>query len=214
MNLAFADCVLNTESRQLTRGGAPVPLEPKMYQLLEVLLQRRPAVVSNVELDELLWPNVYVARTSLTRLVSELRAVLGDSPANSRIIRTVYKTGYAFAAEVVESGAEPKRSSGLFLEWNDRPMFLADGDNIIGRGEDCSLVVDAENVSRRHAKIVVTRGKAAIEDLGSTNGTFVNRERVTASTPIKNGDEVSFGTLAMRFRVIDRSALTVRRMPT
>ena len=70
-------------ARQLERGNSVVPLEPKMYELLEVLIKRRPAVVTNNELDELLWPNVYVARTSLTRLVSELRAVLGDSPRDS-----------------------------------------------------------------------------------------------------------------------------------
>jgi DNA-binding winged helix-turn-helix (wHTH) protein len=85
MELAFADCVLNLTSRQLSRGGAVIPLEPKMYALLEMLIQRRPAVVTNEELDELLWPKVYVARTSLTRLVSELRAVLDDSPRDARM---------------------------------------------------------------------------------------------------------------------------------
>jgi DNA-binding winged helix-turn-helix (wHTH) protein len=73
---------------------------PKMYELLEVLIKRRPAVVTNNELDELLWPKVYVERTSLTRLISELRAVLGDTPRDSHIIRTAYKPGYAFCANV------------------------------------------------------------------------------------------------------------------
>src|SRR5580658_7455943 len=100
MRLAFGDCTLDLSARQLWRAGLAVALEPKMFELLQVLIQRRPAVVRNEELDELLWPKVYVARTSLTRLVSELRSVLGDTPRDSRIIRTVYKTGYAFGAEV------------------------------------------------------------------------------------------------------------------
>ena len=100
MRLKFGDCVLDLGARQLERGNDVVPLEPKMYELLEVLIKRRPAVVTNNELDELLWPEVYVARTSLTRLVSELRAVLGDAPRDSRIIRTAYKVGYAFCAFV------------------------------------------------------------------------------------------------------------------
>src|SRR5271155_596485 len=104
MKLAFADCILDLSARQLSRGGQIVPLEPKMYQLLEVLIQRRPAVVTNEQLDEILWPNVYVARTSLTRLVSELRSVVGDEPRDSRIIRTSYKIGYAFCASVSSSG--------------------------------------------------------------------------------------------------------------
>jgi DNA-binding winged helix-turn-helix (wHTH) protein len=210
MNYVFQDCVLDTSSRQLTRGGVVVPLEPKMYLLLELLIERRPAVVSNAELDELLWPNVYVARTSLTRLVSEIRAVLGDSPSESRIIRTVYKTGYAFAASVKVLGAPPRRSSGLFLQWNTQNLLLADGENIIGRGGECSLVVDAETVSRRHAKIAVSNGGASIEDLNSTNGTFVNKSPVDSVTVLKDGDEVSLGTVSMRYRVSDRSALTVR----
>src|SRR5271170_6818028 len=124
MKLEFEDCIFDTASRQLLRGGSVVALEPKMYMLLEVLIQRRPAVVTNVELDEILWPNVYVERSSLTRLVSELRTVLGDSPRESRIIRTVYKTGYSFAANAVERGGAIKRVSRLFLLWNDRIMHL------------------------------------------------------------------------------------------
>src|SRR5580698_1911876 len=100
IDLAFADCVLKPASRQLLRNGTAVPLEPKSFTLLEALIERRPAVVTYDEIDELLWPKVYVARTSLTRLVSELRAVLGDSPRDSRVIRTLYKAGYAFCADV------------------------------------------------------------------------------------------------------------------
>src|SRR6202021_2676993 len=103
MKLEVEDLFFDTASRELFRGGTIVPIEPKRCVLLEILIERRPAVVTNVELDEILWPNVYVERSSLTRLVSELRSVLGDSPRESRIIRTVYKTGYSFAADVVQS---------------------------------------------------------------------------------------------------------------
>src|SRR3974390_2801494 len=96
MRLAFADCVLDLAARQLSRAGRGLPLAPKMFELLKVRIQRPPAVVKSEELDEILWPKVYVARTSLTRLVSELRSALGDTPRDSRIIRTVYKSGYAF----------------------------------------------------------------------------------------------------------------------
>lgn len=209
MKLEFEDCVLNTASRQLLRGGDVVPIEPKMYLLLEVLIQRRPTVVSNLELDEILWPKAYVERSSLTRLVSELRTVLGDSPRASRIIRTVYKTGYAFAAEVVETGA--KRLSKLYLLWNESTLQLAEGENILGRGAECSLVVDATTVSRRHARVTVTHGAASIQDLQSTNGTFVNKQPAIAPTLLKDGDEVSLGKAALRFRKSDPLAPTERR---
>jgi DNA-binding winged helix-turn-helix (wHTH) protein len=211
MKLEFEDCIFDTASRELSRGGAIVPIEPKMYVLLEVLIQRRPAVVTNVELDEILWPNVYVERSSLTRLVSQLRTVLGDSPRESRIIRTVYKSGYAFAANVAERGSATKRVSKLFLLWNDRMMHLDEGENILGRGEECTLVIDATTVSRRHARITVSRDAVRIEDLESTNGTFVNKKPATVPIALKDGDEVALGTAAMRFRKSDPSAQTERR---
>src|SRR6267143_6033766 len=173
MRLKFGDCVLDLRARQLERGEKIVPLEPKMYELLEVLIKRRPAVVTNNELDELLWPQVYVARTSLTRLVSELRAVLGDTPRESHIIRTVYKTGYAFCANVTcmpLAGAVP---ATIELVWKRQSLPLTDGEHIAGRDAECSLVIDASTVSRRHARITVADEAAAIEDLDSTNGTYV-----------------------------------------
>ncbi len=208
MNLAFADYVLNVEARQLTRGGIVAPLEPKMYALLEVLIQRRPAVVTNVELDELLWPQVYVARTSLTRLVSELRSVLGDSPRDSQIIRTVYKTGYAFAATVTSDSARRPLTAASLI-WKDRPLPLIDGENIAGRGVECALVIDATTVSRRHARIIMSSGIATIEDLGSTNGTHINDVRISSPTRLKDCDDVALGNAVLKFRTSDPSALTV-----
>src|ERR1700683_2039302 len=125
MRLNFGDCVLDLRARQLEREEKIVPLEPKMYELLEVLIKRRPAVVTNNDLDELLWPDVYVARTSLTRLVSELR----DTPRDSRIIRTVYKTGYAFCANVTcipSAGAVPAK---IELVWKREGLSLTDGEH-------------------------------------------------------------------------------------
>jgi DNA-binding winged helix-turn-helix (wHTH) protein len=209
MNLAFADCVLNLNSRQLLRGGAAVSLEPKMYTLLEVLIQRRPAVVTHVELDELLWPKVYVARTSLTRLISELRTVLGDPPGDSRIIRTVYKSGYAFAAAVTPLAGALHTASALSLLWNERLQPLIDGENIAGRGAECRVVVDAATVSRRHARFTVTLGSASVEDLGSTNGTFVNDVAIAAATRLADGDEIALGKARLKLRRIDPSAPTV-----
>lgn len=212
MKLAFGDCVLDLAARQLLRGGQVMPLEPKMYTLLEVLIQRRPAVVKNEELDEILWPKVYVARTSLTRLVSELRSVLGDTPRDSKIIRTVYKSGYAFDAEV-NTLAVPVASLVLAifgLVWKDQLLPLNEGDQIAGRGEECELVIDAETVSRRHARITVHEGTASIDDLGSTNGTSVNGQRISAPTVLLDGDEIALGTTTLRVRKRDPSKDTVK----
>ena len=210
MRLKFGDCVLDLSARQLERQGRNVPLEPKVYELLEVLIKRRPAVVTNNELDELLWPQVYVARTSLTRLVSELRAALGDAPRESHIIRTVYKTGYAFCADV--TGLPGARGPPATLEvlWMKQSLPLADGEHIAGRDAECSLVIDGTTVSRRHARITVAHGAATIEDLDSTNGTHVNGTRISAPTRLAPGDEFALGSEMLRVRLRTVFALTVK----
>ena len=208
MELAFADCVLHLESRQLTRRGERVALEPKMFTLLEVLIQRRPAVVTYIELDELLWPQVYVARTSLTRLVSELRTVLGDSPSDSHIIRTVYKAGYAFAAGVTPLSKPSPGPSTFLLITPDRTLPLAEGENTAGRGAECRVVVDATTVSRRHARFIVSFGVVTLEDLGSTNGTFVNDVAISSPTRLEDGDAIALGKAVLKLRMVEPSAPT------
>src|SRR5580658_816828 len=213
MRLRFADCVLDLRARQLERQDRTVPLEPKVYELLEVLIKRRPAVVTNNELDELLWPQVYVARTSLTRLVSELRAALGDTARGSHLIRTVYKTGYAFCADV--TCLSPARSSSATIEvlWMKQSLPLTDGEHIAGRDAECSLVIDGTTVSRQHARITIARGAVTIEDLDSTNGTYVNATRISVPTPLVSGDEFALGSEVLRVRRRSSSVLTVKVEP-
>jgi DNA-binding winged helix-turn-helix (wHTH) protein len=213
LRLSFGDCVLDLSARRLERGNEAVPLEPKMYELLEVLIRRRPAVVTNNELDELLWPKVYVARTSLTRLVSELRAVLGDTPRDSRIIRTVYKVGYAFCADVTSLPSAHSSSATIEVLWMKQSFPLTDGEHIAGRDAECSLVIDGTTVSRRHARITVARGAAKIEDLGSTNGTHVNGARITGPTRLTPADKFALGSEVLQVRLRSSSALTVKVDP-
>jgi DNA-binding winged helix-turn-helix (wHTH) protein len=210
MRLRFADCILDLRARQLERQGKVVPLEPKVYELLELLIKRRPAVVTNSELDDLLWPQVYVARTSLTRLVSKLRTALGDSPRGSQVIRTAYKTGYAFCAEVTSGRSAASSAATIELVWKKQSLLLTDGEHLAGRDTECSLMIDAGTVSRRHARIMVVSGTATVEDLDSTNGTHVNKSRISGPTPLSFGDELALGSEVLQVRRHNASALTVK----
>jgi DNA-binding winged helix-turn-helix (wHTH) protein len=216
MKIAFSDFVLDLSARQLLRGTTPVALEPKMYKLLEILIKRRPAVIPNEELDELIWPHVFVARTSLMRLVSGLRSALDDDPKDSKIIRTAYKTGYAFCATTtavtIPATAQTERPpvpANIHLAWKDRLIPLNDGEHIAGRGEECTLVIDAVTVSRRHARITVNCGTILIEDLGSTNGTHVDGVRISSPTPLTEGAQFELGSESLQLRQRNASALTV-----
>jgi DNA-binding winged helix-turn-helix (wHTH) protein len=208
--MSFANCVLDLSARQLERQRQIVPLEPKVYELLEVLIKRRPAVVTNNELDELLWPQVYVARTSLTRLVSKLRAALGDKPHGSSIVRTAYKAGYAFCADVTCVPSTGSPIPTIELVWKKQSLPLTNGVHLAGRDDACSIVIDASTVSRHHARITVISGAATIEDLGSTNGTFVKGTRISGPTLLGLGGEFSLGSEALQIKRRVASALTVK----
>ena len=75
---------------------------------------------------------------------------------------------------------------------------LADGVIMIGRSADCQLILDDDYVSTRHARVVTTPNGIYVEDLGSTNGTFVNGEGITAPTTITLVDSVRIGKTVMR----------------
>ena len=80
---------------------------------------------------------------------------------------------------------------------NGEEFALADGDSYtIGRNEDCDLVVSEGYPSRQHARISVKEGQVVLEDLGSTNGTYVNKRQIDTPTTIKPGDVIKFDSAA------------------
>lgn len=75
--------------------------------------------------------------------------------------------------------------------------FPLRGTLIFGRSKACDVCFSVTHLSRRHAKIIATKNSLTVEDLHSSNGTFVNGKRVSKTT-LKNGDELRFDTLAFR----------------
>lgn len=69
----------------------------------------------------------------------------------------------------------------------------------IGRGPDNAIVCDMDNVSRTHCKIYVSAGGNYVEDMGSTNGTFVNDEELTSRRKLKNGDFIKVGGVIFKY---------------
>lgn len=68
---------------------------------------------------------------------------------------------------------------------------------LIGRSGDCQLILDDDYSSTRHARLVLTPGGFQVEDLGSTNGTFVNNQRVSAPVPFGLEDTLRIGRTLM-----------------
>ena len=96
----FSRCEFDTDSRQLFRDGKPVPLTPKAYQLLELLLSECPKAVSKGQIFERLWPDTFVSEANLASLIFEVRTAIGDEARSAKLVRTVRGFGYAFSGEV------------------------------------------------------------------------------------------------------------------
>ncbi len=84
---------------------------------------------------------------------------------------------------------------------------------IVGRSSDLDMVLVEDMVSRRHARIACSDSDITIEDLGSTNGTFVNGEKIKRSH-LKEGDRVLIGTSILKVVVRDEAANGSARRPT
>src|SRR5262245_4990633 len=88
--------------RSLARNGEAVPLPPKAFDLLVVLIENRDNVLAKAELMNAVWPDTFVEEANLTQNISILRKALGESPPHNRYILTFSGRGYRFAAEVTE----------------------------------------------------------------------------------------------------------------
>jgi DNA-binding winged helix-turn-helix (wHTH) protein len=217
MTVRFGEFLLDSDARQLSRGGRDVKLSPKAFELLCALLAQRPDVLSKNDLLAAIWPDTFVVEANLNVVVGEIRKALGDDRQAPRFIRTVHGVGYAFCGQalaVTESEPAPAGRTGsqCWLSLKDRSFTLSVGENIIGRDPRSAVWLDDESVSRRHALISVDDVVARVQDLESTNGTFLNRVPLTSATTLQDGDIVRVGSLKLTFRTMSDSAARTRRL--
>jgi len=209
--ITFGSFVLDQDTRELRRGSESVPLSPKAYQLLEVLVVNGPRALSKSALQERLWPDTFVLEKNLVNLVAEIREALGDSATSPRFVRTVPRFGYAFrdsTARDSAAGARVRQTGVRFrLVWAGGRAALTDGEYVLGRDPDLELFLDEHDVSRRHARITIAGNDATIEDLDSKNGTFVSDRRVDSATRLVDGASIRVGSVRMTFtRVQNRGS--------
>lgn len=102
----FAGYTVSTARRQLLRDGAAVPLVPRYFDLLLLLLERRHEAVHRREILERVWTDVVVSDGALSQAVRTLRRALGDDPRTPAFIRTVSRHGYQFVHPAVAEEPE------------------------------------------------------------------------------------------------------------
>jgi DNA-binding winged helix-turn-helix (wHTH) protein len=103
----FADCVLDTDRRELTRGSQRVAVRPQVFDLLVHLVRNRERVVSKEELLEVVWAGRIVSESTLTSQINAVRKAVGDNGEEQKLIRTIARKGFRFVGQVRE---QPSRA--------------------------------------------------------------------------------------------------------
>ncbi|MFT3924322.1 MAG: FHA domain-containing protein [Myxococcales bacterium] len=206
---AFSNHVLDVSARRLTRGGEQVHLAPKVMDLLLYLVSRSERYVAKEELQRALWGELQVGPASLPGLIKDLRRSLGEDGADA--VRTLHGRGYQFTAPLTKletplqaaavtpdattaislpTDFERADSLGIITLWPPAgPSLAITGLTRLGRGADCELSLPYEKVSRVHAEISLRGPVLVLRDLGSTNGTHVDGERVREGVVLR-GDQL------------------------
>jgi len=215
MKLTFADFSLDSATRELLQGGRVLHLSPKAFDLLVLLLERRPGVVDKETIREKLWSGTNVVDANLNNLASEIRSALDDDSQQPRFVRTVHRVGYAFCGSV-EMAAEEKAAGRMFLVWGERRILLTAQTQTIGRDPECAIWIDVPGVSRRHARIRLESAGAStaavLEDLDSTNGTFLDDKRVSKPMTLADGQLIRIGEATLTFRAWSEAGGVTKRI--
>ena len=133
----FGPFVLDTLQHALLKEGKPVPLTPKTYDTLLVLVKNRGRMLSKDELMNTLWPDSFVEEANLTQQVSMIRKALGDSSGDPRYVHTVPGRGYRFTPEVrdtTEKKADLQSSNAPEAQSETPAGNVPSQTNELGRG--------------------------------------------------------------------------------
>lgn len=198
MKLRFGGLSFDGRRRLLHRGASALHLSPKTFQLLALLLERRPGAVTREEILEALWPANGAAAGNLASIVSELRHLLGPRPGGGSWIRTVHGYGYAFDGDAHETPVAPRHVLVRGLQH----VELSQGGNLLGRERAATVRLGHPSVAHEHARIVVTDDQAELEDLAARGSTYRGAEAVHGRVVLEDGDEIRVGEIRLTYRIL------------
>jgi len=93
MTYEFADCALDIDRRELMRNGVLVPLEPQVFDLLQMLVENPGRVVTRDEIVDGVWGGRIVSESAMSARISAARKAVGDDGKSQAVIRTVQRKG-------------------------------------------------------------------------------------------------------------------------
>jgi DNA-binding winged helix-turn-helix (wHTH) protein len=127
--IRFGPYTVDIARHVLEFAGRELHLEPRGFELLAYLIERRDRVVSKAELLDALWPSIHVSESVVARCVMKVRAVLGTPGRKSDTIRTVHRIGYRFTADATRISRSGLADMGV----SEVPDALRSGSQPAGR---------------------------------------------------------------------------------
>ncbi len=203
---SFGPFELDLRLGVLRKNGQEISIEPRVFGLLAYLVENAGRVIPRDELLDKNWPDAHVTDGSVSQAIASLREALDDDARDPTYIATMSRRGYKFVGNVSAKGG-----ATYHILNGTRDFILGPGENVIGRGGDAAIRVHSDEVSRHHARVIISSTGARIEDLQSRNGTFVQGRRIERSCQLEHGDIIVVGNVTLRFQISSgtRSTATV-----
>lgn len=198
----FGEFELDVAAFTLRREGTPVRLEKIPMEVLVLLVEHAGTLVARDSIHAALWgSDVFLDRdAAINTAMRKIRKALGEDTDRPRFVETVVGKGYRFAGPIVRETMDAERQVANYrLTRGTHAFALQNGENLIGRDPDVHVFLDHPSVSRRHARISITAGRVAVEDLNSRNGTSVDGHGITSPTDLHDGSIIGVGPITLTF---------------
>jgi adenylate cyclase len=165
---SFEDFSLDTARRELRRGGALIPLQPQVFDLLEYSIRNRQRVVTKDDLLATVWNGRIVSESTLSTRINAARSALGDSGEDQRLIRTAHGKGIRFVGIVREEEETVRKLAAIFaadVEGYSRLMGQ-DETGTLRQLTACRVILDG-HIAAHRGRIFGSAGDSVIADFAS-----------------------------------------------
>jgi pimeloyl-ACP methyl ester carboxylesterase/DNA-binding winged helix-turn-helix (wHTH) protein len=126
----FEDFALDCERRELRAGGAMIPVEPQVFDILVHLVENRDRVVSKDDLIASVWNGRIVSDSTLDSRINAVRKAVGDSGGQQRLVRTMSRKGFRFVGAVTSTGKPARHGNSSAASLQQEVHFCTASDGV------------------------------------------------------------------------------------
>ena len=149
----FGDIAVDCANLRVYKAGAPRKMTPRAFEVLVFLIEHRGRIIEKQELFEQIWKESFVTDNALSRIIKEIRQVIGDDADAPRYIETAPKRGYRFIADV---SAESPAAEPVLVPSDATFSRQVEPQNTSGKAEASSAVIP--NTSKRETAFRASMG--------------------------------------------------------